>query len=188
MEEVTSKVVKSTGHAVKDSTTGVGNMFHGILGGIGGTIQWCIILQIILVLVYINCATLLKFCQRKSSDLADQTTKSSTNPLTSTLTSPPTLPTNSHSPQNGFDNPTPALDQPHVLPLVLASFTLHDDSTSQEKSGLVIPMTISSQNGHIPRSALIDTGYPVKNYNVNFSFLPRRSIRITTSLEITVML
>ena len=86
--EAASKVTESTGHAFKDFTTGIGNMFHSTLGGIGGTIQWCIILLIILVLVYIDCATLLKFCQRKSSDLADQSTKSSTNPLTSTTTSP----------------------------------------------------------------------------------------------------
>ena len=33
-----SKVIESTGHAVKYSTTGVGNRFH-ILGGIGGTIK-----------------------------------------------------------------------------------------------------------------------------------------------------
>ena len=112
-------------------------------------------------LVYINCATLLKFCQRKSSDLANQSTKSSTNPLTSTTTSPLTWSTNSHSPQNGFNNPTPSLDQPHVSLLVIASFTLQDDSTSQEKSGVVIPITILSQNGHIPCTALIYTGSPV---------------------------
>lgn len=69
--ETTSKVIELTGHTVKDSTTGVGNTFHSILGVIGGTIQWCIILLIILVLAYINRATLLKFYQRKSSDLAD---------------------------------------------------------------------------------------------------------------------
>ena len=30
IEEVTAKVIDSTGHAVKDSTTAVGYMFHGI--------------------------------------------------------------------------------------------------------------------------------------------------------------
>ena len=29
--EAASKVIKSAGHAVKDSTTGIGNVFHGIL-------------------------------------------------------------------------------------------------------------------------------------------------------------
>ena len=37
--EAASKVIQSTGHAGKDSTMGIGNMFHGILGRIGGTIQ-----------------------------------------------------------------------------------------------------------------------------------------------------
>ena len=49
--EAASKVIESTGHAVKDSTTGISNMFDGILGGIGGTIQWCLILAIIFVLL-----------------------------------------------------------------------------------------------------------------------------------------
>ena len=36
--EAASKVIESTGHAVKGSNMGIDNMFHGILGGIGGTI------------------------------------------------------------------------------------------------------------------------------------------------------
>lgn len=36
LAETTSKVIESTGHAVKVSTTGIDNMFHGILGGVGG--------------------------------------------------------------------------------------------------------------------------------------------------------
>ena len=55
--EAASKVIESTGHAVKDSTTSIGNMFHGILSGIRGTIQWRLILAIILVLLYINLST-----------------------------------------------------------------------------------------------------------------------------------
>ena len=31
--EAASKVIESTGHEVKDSTTGIESMFHGILGG-----------------------------------------------------------------------------------------------------------------------------------------------------------
>ena len=95
--EAASKVLESRGHVVKDSNMGVGNMFHGILGGIGGTTQLCIILQIILVLVYINCSVLLKFCQQKLLYLANQTNNSLINPLISTTTSPPkfTLPTES---------------------------------------------------------------------------------------------
>ena len=65
--EAASKVIESTGHAVKDSNMGIDNMFHGILGGIGGTIQWCLILAIILALLYINRFTILKLCKRKSS-------------------------------------------------------------------------------------------------------------------------
>ena len=65
LEEAASKVIESTGHAVKDSTTGIGNKFHGILGGIGGTIQWSLILAIILVLLYINRSALFKLCRNK---------------------------------------------------------------------------------------------------------------------------
>ena len=60
--EAASKAIQSTGHAVKDSTTGIGNMFHGILGRIGGTIRWCLIVVILLVLLYINRSTVLKLC------------------------------------------------------------------------------------------------------------------------------
>ena len=42
--EAASKVIESTGHAVKGSNMGIDNMFYGILGGIGGTIQWYLIL------------------------------------------------------------------------------------------------------------------------------------------------
>ena len=83
------------------------------------------------------------------------------NPQTSATTSPLTLLTNLHSPQNGLDDPTSTPEQPCVLPIILANFTLHDASASQEKSGVVIPITILFQNGHIPCSALIDTGSPV---------------------------
>ena len=58
--EAASKVIESTGHAVKDSNMGIDNMFNGILGGIGGTTQWCLILAIILALLYINRSTILK--------------------------------------------------------------------------------------------------------------------------------
>ena len=61
--EAASKVIESREHAVKDSTTGISNIFHGILVGIGRTIQWCLILAIILVLLYINCSPILKVCR-----------------------------------------------------------------------------------------------------------------------------
>ena len=77
---------------------------------------------IILFLIYINRSKVLKFCQQKSLDPNDQATKPSTDPLTF-LTSPPTLSANSHSPQKGFDKPTFAPDQRHVLALVLAICT-----------------------------------------------------------------
>ena len=47
--ETTSKGIESTGHAVKVSTTGIDNMFHGLLGGVGGRMQWFLIFAIILV-------------------------------------------------------------------------------------------------------------------------------------------
>ena len=65
--EAASKMIESTGHAVKDSTTGIGNMFQGILSGIGGTMQWGLILARILVLLYINHSTLFKHCRKKPS-------------------------------------------------------------------------------------------------------------------------
>ena len=85
-----SKVIESTRPSVKSSTTGVGNRFFGILSGTGGTNKRCVILLIIMVLVYVNRSGLLKFCQRKTSESADQTTTPSTIPLTSTKTSTPT--------------------------------------------------------------------------------------------------
>ena len=125
-------------------------MFHGILGGIGGTIQWCLILAMIMVLLDINRSTVFKLCRKKSSG--------SSNALTPSLS---TSPINSNPTQKGLGNPKSTLEPPSTLPLVLASFTLHDVSTSQEKSGVVIPITISSQSDHISRSVLVDTGSPV---------------------------
>ena len=149
--EAASKVIQSTGHAVKYSTTGVGNMFHGILGGIGGTIHWCFILVILLVLFYINRSTVLKLCRRKTSGPSNAPT-----PPPSTLSIDP-----NHA-QKEVNNPLSTPEQPPpTLPLVLASFSLHDLSLSQERSGVVIPITISSQNDHISCSALVNTGSPV---------------------------
>ena len=54
--------------------------------------------------------------------------------------------------------PTSTPERLPFLPLVLASFALHDVSASQEKSGVVIPITISSQHNLISCSALVDTG------------------------------
>ena len=117
--EATFKVIESTGHAVKDSTTGTGNMFHGILGGIRGTIQWCLNLVITMVLLYINHSTVLKFCERKPSG--------SPNAPTTSLT---TSSINSNPRQKRLDSPTSTPERPPTLPLVFASFTLHDVSTS----------------------------------------------------------
>ena len=52
-------------------------------------------------------------------------------------------------------------EQPRVLRLLFASFPLHDDSASHEKSGLVIPISILPQNGYTLCSVLLDTGSPV---------------------------
>ena len=80
--DAASKVIESTGHAVKDSTTGISNMFHGVLGGIEGTIQWCLILATILVLLYINHFTLLKLCGRKPSGSSNAPTTLLSKPST----------------------------------------------------------------------------------------------------------
>ena len=39
LEEAASNMIESTGHAFKNSTTVIGNMFYGILGGIDDTTQ-----------------------------------------------------------------------------------------------------------------------------------------------------
>ena len=148
--EAASKVIESTGHAVKDSTTSIGNMFHGILSGIRGTIQWRLILAIILVLLYINLSTLFKLCRNKLS----RGLNTPTSPL-------PTPSTESDPMPKEPVNPLPTVEQPTTLPLVLANFTLHDVSASHEKSGVIIPTTISAQHNHTSCSALIDTGSPV---------------------------
>ena len=147
--EAASKVIESTGHAVKDSTTGIDNMFHGILGGIGGTIQSCLILAIILVLIYINRSTLFKLCSKKPS-----------RGLNTPMPPLPTPSTDSDPIPEKLVNLPPTVEQPTTLPLVLVSFTLYDVSASHEKSGVIVPTTISSQDDHPSCSALIDTGSP----------------------------
>ena len=148
--EAASKVIESREHAVKDSTTGISNIFHGILVGIGRTIQWCLILAIILVLLYINCSTILKVCRWKPEGLL--------NTLTTTL---PTPATDSELTPNKIVNPTSTPEQPPTFPLVLASFTLNDVSASQEMSYVIIPITISSQHDQISCPILVDTGSTV---------------------------
>ena len=59
-------------------------------------------------------------------------------------------------------------------------FRLTDASATQEKSGVIIPITISSQHCHISCSALIDTGSPV-TYSVSYP-TPYHSSHIIISL------
>ena len=42
------------------------NIFHGILGGIGGTIKWVLIFFIIISLIYLNKESIMKFLRRKT--------------------------------------------------------------------------------------------------------------------------
>ena len=102
--DAASKLIESTGYAVKDSTTGISNMFHGILGGIGGTIQWCLILVIILVLFHINCSAILKLSRRRLSESSNAPTIPLSTPLTD---SDPT--------KNRLDNPTSTPERPPTL-------------------------------------------------------------------------
>lgn len=55
------------------------------------------------------------------------------------------------------------------------SFTLHDASVSQEKTGVVIPITISSQSDQMSCSALIDTGSPKIQHQLNLPAAPLES-------------
>ena len=73
----------------------------------------------------------------------------------------PTPSTDSDPIPNKLVNPTSTAEQPTTLPLVLTSLTLNDVSASQEKSGVIRPITISSQHDHTSCSALVDTGSPV---------------------------
>ena len=108
------------------------------------------VLAIILVLLYINRSTLFKLCRNEPSRWLNTPTP----PL-------PTPSTDSDPILNKLVNPPPTVEQPTTLPLVLASFMLHDVSASQEERGVIIPTTISSQHDHTSCSALIDTGSPV---------------------------
>ena len=101
-------------------------------------------------LLYINRFTLFKLCRNKPS-----------RQLNTPSPSLSTASTDSHPIPNKPVNSPPAVEQPTTLSLVLASFMLHDVSSSQEKPGAIIPTTVSSQHDHTPCSALIDTGSPV---------------------------
>ena len=79
--EAASKVIESTGYAVKDSSAGIGNMFRGILGRIGSTIQWCLILAIILLLLHVNRCTILKLCKTKPSGTVKHANNTSSNAI-----------------------------------------------------------------------------------------------------------
>ena len=114
-QTLTSYLILTEWDLPKDSTTGIGNMFHGILGRIGGTIQWCLILAIILVLLYINRSKLFKLCGNKPSRQLNMPTPSLPTPSTDSDPTP-----------NKLVNPPTTVEQPTTLPLVLASFTLHD--------------------------------------------------------------
>ena len=100
--------------------------------------------------IVLHRSTLFKFCRIKLSRRLYMPTP----PV-------PTPSTDSDPIPNKLVNPSPTVDQLTTLPLVLASFTLHNASALQEKSGVIIPITISSQHNHTSCSALIDTGSPV---------------------------
>ena len=68
------------------------------------------------------------------------------------------LSTDSDPTWNRLVIPTSTPERLPTSPLVLASFALHDVFDSQEKSGVVISITISSQHSLISCSALVDTG------------------------------
>lgn len=74
---------------------------------------------------------------------------------------------------------------------VLAS--LNDASFSQEKHELVIPVTISSQNGHIPCSALLDMDDSVTllgeklQCQLNFSVKPHYKLVVATGDFLTTL-
>ena len=85
-------------------------------------------------LLYINRSTLFKLCRNKPS----RRLNTPTSPLPSPSTDSDPIP-------NKLVNPPLIVKQPTTLPLVLASFRLHNTSAPQEKSGVIIPTTISSQ-------------------------------------------
>ena len=100
--------------------------------------------------MYIDRSTVLKLCRRKSSGRLNVPTI----PLPTPSTDLDPIP-------NKLVNPTSKAEQPTTLPLVLTSLTLNNVSASQEKYGVIRPITISSQHDHTSCSALVDTGSPV---------------------------
>ena len=70
-----SKVIDSTGGAIKNTGTGIGNIFHGIFGGIGGTIKWAIILLLIIGFIYMNRESIKRtICKPKKPENKTHTT------------------------------------------------------------------------------------------------------------------
>ena len=57
-----TNIIQASGTAVKDSTTGFGNFFHNVLGGMGGTIKWTLLLCLTCLVIYVNKASLIRFC------------------------------------------------------------------------------------------------------------------------------
>ena len=133
---MTSKVIESTGHKVKDSTTSVGKK-NSLIG------------KNSLIVLHFNDNIgfdlhELFYAFEILSDFPDKTTDSSINPPTLTTMSPPISSTNLNSPQNGLDDLTPTPEKSPALPLVFASITLHDASASQERSYVVL-ITITNK-------------------------------------------
>ena len=103
-----------------------------------------------MALLYINRYTIFKLCRNKPSQWIN------------TLTPPLPIPLTYSDPiPNKLVNPTLTVESSTTLPLVLASFMLLDVSASQEKSGVIIAITITFQHDHTSGSDLVDTGFPV---------------------------
>ena len=47
-----SKIIHASGTAINNTSTGIGNIFHGIFGGVGGTITWVLMLFLIMYFIY----------------------------------------------------------------------------------------------------------------------------------------
>ena len=187
---MTSKVIESTGHKVKDSTTSVGK--KNSLIGKNSLIVLHFVDNIGFDLHELFYA--FEILSEKNVRLCWQkTTNSSINPPTLTTMSPPISSTNLNSPQNGLDDLTPTPEKSPALPLVFASITLHDASASQERSYVVL-ITITSKQKPIAILFQIQVSDRYRfscyliQWEINLTFLPRHSIHIVTLLGLPVTL
>ena len=88
----TSEVIDLTGGAIEKAGTGIGNIFHGFFGEIGGTIKWGIVLLLMIGFIYMKRESMKRaICRPKKTK--DKTHTTSNIELESEKTKKKRLPT-----------------------------------------------------------------------------------------------